>query len=146
MMASICRCERGNSFVELAFVAPMLVTLLLGMVDISRAVSAKLQVVQVSQRTIERVQRSGFVYADIATLEAEAEAAAGTGSNAIVTAWLECGSSANQLSFTTGTCTAGEPYARFVGISVTKPFTPLFVPEYFTSGTTLGGSAGVRIQ
>lgn len=150
MTASLIKCERGNSFIELAFVAPLLVALLIGMVDLSRAVSTKLQVVQVSQRTIERVQRSKFVYANLPTLEAEAEAAAGSGSNATASAWLECGSSTTKLAFTS-TCSGTQAYARFVSISVTRNFTPIFGTEHFpganADGTfTLEGSAGVRIQ
>lgn len=148
MIRRLFTCERGNSFIELAFIAPLLVMLLLGMVDISRAVSAKMQVVQLSQRSIERVQRSGFVYANLPTLEAEIEVAGGTGTAATASAWLECGSSTTKLSFTS-TCSTGQPYARFVAISVTRPFTPIFVPGYFLSsgGTvTLEGSSGVRIQ
>ena len=146
MIRAIFKCERGNSFIELAFVAPLLVMLLLGMVDISRAVSAKLQVVQLSQRTIERVQRSGFKYTDLATLKSEAETAGGTGTQATATAWLECGSSTAHLPFT-NTCSGTQPYARFVAVTVSKPFSPVFVPEYFTSGTIrFQGESGVRIQ
>ena len=150
MIRSLFSCQRGNSFVELAFVAPMLVTLLLGMVDISRAYSAKLQLVQASQRAIERVQRSGFQYSDLATVKSEAETAAGSGSSATATAWLECGSSTARLSFT-ATCADGQAYARFVNVSVTRGFTPIVASEYFpgagAGGTyTIEASSGVRIQ
>jgi len=150
MIGSLLRCERGNSFIEMAFAAPLLLVLLTGMVDISRAVSEKLQVVQVAQRTIERVQRSGYSVGDNATLEAEAEAAAGDGTDATVSAWLECGSSTTKLSYT-GSCAEGEAYARFVKISILTNFTPLFGTKYFpgasADGTfTFDGTAGIRVQ
>lgn len=144
MTRSLLKCERGNSFIELAFAAPLLVALLLGMVDISRAVSTKLQVVQVAQRTVERVQRSNFQYSDLAALKTEAEAAAGSGAVATAEAWLECGSSTSKISFSSS-CSSGQAYARFVSISVTKPFTPIFTPQYF-AGVVIDGTAGVRIQ
>lgn len=150
MIGSLLRCERGNSFIEMALAAPLMAALLMGMVDISRAVSEKLLVVQVAQRTIERVQRSKFQPSDSAALKTEAEAAAGNGATATVSAWLECGSSTAKLSYT-GTCSAGEAYARFVNVSITKPFTPMFGTKYFPGANadgsfTFGGTAGVRVQ
>jgi Flp pilus assembly protein TadG len=150
MIRSLVICERGNSFIEMAVAAPLFVGLLIGMVDISRGVSTKLQVVQAAQRTVERVQRSGYSQGDVPSLETDAEAAAGTGSDATVSTWLECGSSTTKLAYT-DSCSSGEAYARYVGVSTTKPFTPLFGTQYFpganSNGTfTLTGTAGVRIQ
>lgn len=150
MIRSLINCERGNSFVEMAFAAPILIGLLIGMVDISRGVSAKLQVVQAAQRTVELVQRSGFDNEQMSVLEAEAEAAAGTGSNATVTAWLECGSSATRLEYD-GTCASGEPYSRHMDVTITKNFSPLFDSQYFPGANadgsyTVRGLAGVRVQ
>lgn len=150
MSRALLKCERGNSFIEMALALPMFVTILVGMVDISRGISEKLQVVQAAQRTIELVQRSKFKPTDAATLEAEAETAAGAGSDATVSAWLECGSSTQRRAYTDN-CSNGEAYARYVGIKITKSFTPMFGTEYFPGanqdGTfTLTGTAGVRIQ
>lgn len=150
MSRALLKCERGNSFIEMALALPMFVTILVGMVDISRGISEKLQVVQVAQRTIELVQRSTFKPADAATLETEAETAAGAGSDATVSAWLECGSSTVRRAYD-DSCSNGEAYARYVGIAITKSFTPMFGTEYFPGanqdGTfTLTGTAGVRIQ
>ncbi len=150
MSHSLLNCERGNSFIEMALAAPLLVALLTGMVDISRAVSEKLQVVQIAQRTIERVQRSGYQPSNSTILEAEAEEAAGAESDATVSAWLECGSSTTKLAYSSS-CSGGEPYARFVSISITRDFTPLFATQYFpganNDGTfTFEGTAGLRVQ
>ncbi|MFP5328925.1 MAG: TadE/TadG family type IV pilus assembly protein [Alphaproteobacteria bacterium] len=150
MTRALLSCERGNSFVEMAFAAPVLASLLLGMIDISRGVADKLELTQIAQRTIERVQRTGYSPSNSSVLEAEAETVAGTGSNATVTAWLECGNSSTQLSFT-GSCSSGQAYARYVRITVTRPFTPLFGSRFFPGanddGTyTINGEAGIRIQ
>lgn len=150
MIRAILSCERGNSFVEMALAAPVLAALLLGMIDISRGVADKLELTQIAQRTIERVQRSGYSPSNSGTLETEAETAAGSGSAATVTAWLECGNSSTKLSFT-GSCSSGQAYARYVNITVTRPFTPLFGTRYFpganSDGTyTINGDAGIRIQ
>ena len=50
------RDERGASIIELALVAPVLASMLVGMVDLSRAYSYKLKLEQAAQRAIEKVQ------------------------------------------------------------------------------------------
>ncbi len=49
--------DRGASIIELALVAPILASLLIGMVDLSRAYSHKLLLEQAAQRSIEKVQQ-----------------------------------------------------------------------------------------
>lgn len=151
MMRRLLNCDRGNSFIEMALALPIIVGLLTGMVDISRGVSTKLKLAQAAQRTVEKVQRSGFNYTtDIALLKTEAETAAGTGSTATVTAWLECGSSTTKVSFT-GSCSGTDAYSRHVNVTITKTFTPIFGTQYFpganSNGTyTVRGEAGMRVQ
>ena len=152
MIRRLINCDRGNSFIEMALALPIIVGLLIGMVDISRGVSTKLKLAQSAQRTVERVQRSGFTYSSdaIAALKAEAETAAGTGSTATMTAWLECGSSTTRNSFTSS-CSGTEPYSRHVDVKITKKLTPIFGTQYFpganSDGTyTVTALAGMRVQ
>lgn len=150
MMRSLLSCERGNSFIEMALALPVLLSLLVGMVDISRGISEKLQITQIAQRAVERIQRSNFQPSDMPGLETEAEGAAGAGSDATVSAWLECGSSTTQLAYTSS-CTPGEAYARYVAVSIDRPFMPYFGSQYFPGANadgsfTLTGTAGVRVQ
>jgi Flp pilus assembly protein TadG len=154
MMSRVCflgRDERGNSLIEMALIAPVLAALLVGAVDISRGVSAKLQVEQAAQRSIELVQRSEYKTTDKTTYEADAQAAAGTGSTATITAWLECNGNGVHLNIDTGTCNATDAVARYVQMSVQKPFTPLFSTRFFpganSNGTvTIHATAGIRVQ
>ncbi|HET7316683.1 MAG TPA: TadE/TadG family type IV pilus assembly protein [Sphingomicrobium sp.] len=149
--ASLRRDERGNSLIEMALAAPLLAAFLVGMVDISRAVAAKVQLEQISQRMIEKVQAQDFDTDQAAALETEAEAAAGTGSSADVTAWLECNHDGAHLDFDSGSCGDGVPFARYVSISVGSTFSPIFGTRYFpganADGTVdVGGKATVRVQ
>lgn len=141
--------ERGNSFVEMAFVAPILATLLLGAVDLSRAYMFSVDMAQAAQQAVEMEQVVNYDETDNDLIKAEAETAAGTGSTATVTDWLQCGTSSTQLSYTSS-CSDGVATARFVQVSVTKKFTPLFAwvfPNKNSDGTvTLDGKAGVRVQ
>ena len=150
MNRRLSKCERGNSVIEIALIAPVLATLLIGMVDISRGVSEKLKLTQIAQRSTERVQRGYFNFAtDLPVLDAEAEAAAGTGSAATVTAWLECGTNTARLAYDSS-CAPGTPTSRFVSITITKSFTPMFPVRWAganANGTyTLIALSGVRVQ
>lgn len=145
------RDERGNSFVEMALVTPVFASLLVGMVDISRAVSAKVSVEQAAQRAIEKVQARDFKISQLGDLETEAEAAAGTGSQATADTWLECNHDGVHLDYDTASCGTGVSYAYYVRVRVTSSFTPIFGTRFFpganSNGTvTVGGQATVRIQ
>ena len=148
--ASIWRDERGNSFLEMALAAPLIASLFVGMVDVSRAVSAKVELEQAAQRAVEKVQaQSVFKSNQAATVKSDAEAAGGTGSTATVTYWLECNHDGVKLDFDTGSCSTGQSYARYVNVAIQKAFTPLYGNMFpgATNGTvTVKGAAVVRVQ
>jgi Flp pilus assembly protein TadG len=150
MIRSLFHCERGNSVIELGFVAPILATIIIGTVDLSMAYSAELALEQAAQRTIERVQANTYNTGLNPSLKTEAEAAAGAGSTATVSAWLECSDNGTKLDFTTGDCSNTEPFARHVELQVQAPFNPMFgrfFPGAGANGTvTLVATAGVRVQ
>jgi Flp pilus assembly protein TadG len=151
-LRSILRDQRGNSFIEMAFAAPLLATLLIGTVDISRAVAAKVDVEQAAQRTLEKVQaQADFKTDDIDALVTEAEATAGDGSSATVDAWLECNNDGNHLDYDTGSCAATDSYARYVQVDVTGSYTPMFGTRFFPGARADGtvavdGKGVVRVQ
>ena len=141
--------EAGASLVELALAAPVLAALLIGMVDISRGYSAKLQVEQAAQRTIEKVMQREIASSDFTSvLKAEGAAAATVDQSAVtVDYFLEC--NGTRQAWTT-TCTDGQTYARYVTVDISKVYTPLFRTRFAganTNGTyTLHGKAGIRLQ
>ena len=160
---SLLRDERGNSIVELALVAPFLATLLIGMVDLSRGYSTKVQVTQAAQRAIEKAMQAdredvnGENVSFFQTLKAEGATAAGVAESAVaVKYWLECnGVSQNTNPATMNTdyekvCPSGQTYARYVTVDITKTYTPMFGKRWGGSnanGTyTLHGKAGLRVQ
>jgi Flp pilus assembly protein TadG len=149
---AICADESGNSMIEMALVMPLLATLLVGTVDISRACAAKLGLEQAAQRTIELVQRTDYNTDDTDIYEGDAEEAAGEGSTATVTDWLECNNDGVHLDYDTGVCAnAADPYSRYVQIEVQQPFTPMFGTMFFPNpnsdgSVTMRATAGVRTQ
>lgn len=147
--------ERGASIIELALVTPVLGSLLIGMVDVSRAYSAKLQLEQSAQRAIEKVQQYQTTTSTYDTLRAEAASAAGitaTATNPTVRYWLQCNSSARLYGTASETtCTSGQTFQRYVEVTITKPFRPMFGSRYFpranADGTyTLTATAALRTQ
>jgi|KBSSwiStaDraftv2_1062776.scaffolds.fasta_scaffold66846_2 Flp pilus assembly protein TadG len=155
----LCRDEAGNSFIELGLALPLMTAMLLGAVDISRAVSAKLAVEQAAQRTIEKLQVTDFnfdaTHDDRTTYQSEAATAAGVATTAVaVNAWLQCNTTVQtpmDQSHFNGTCADGTVTSRYVSVQISKNITPMFRTRFFpganADGTvTLGSKAVVRVQ
>jgi Flp pilus assembly protein TadG len=148
--ARLARDDRGASIIELALVAPVLASLLIGMVDLSRAYSYKLKLEQAAQRAIEKVQAYQASTNTYGTLQAEAAAAAGVPtSNVTIDYWLEC-DGARQADYDTS-CSGGQTYGRWVSVTVEGTFTPMFRSKYYpranSDGTfTVTGKTGMRTQ
>lgn len=152
-LIAIARSEDGTSIVEMGFAAPILSLLLIGMVDMSRGYSAKLQLEQIAQRTVEKVQNGDYVESTAykSALQAEAAAAAGVATGAVtVSSWLECNNNGTKLAFTASCADTSQAYARYVEISIDKTYTPMFKTKFAgakADGTyMLTGKAGVRVQ
>ena len=159
MMMSIARLtqdDRGASIVELALVAPILASLLIGMVDLSRAYSHKLLLEQAAQRSIEKIQQYQASASTADLLKAETVAAAKaagfastTTADVTVDFWLEC-NGVRAADYNT-VCPDGQNYGRWVSVDLKGTFSPMFRsrrwPGANPDGTfTLRGKAGMRTQ
>lgn len=156
--SSLLRDERGSSLIEMALVLPFLATLTVGMVDVSRGYSAKLQLEQAAQRSIEKAMNGDKETALFQTLQAEAMEAAGVPASAVeVRYWLECNGVSQLQSVATmavdyeRVCADGVAYARYVSVRIQKTYSPMFrVKRMLGSNAdgnfTLTGRAGVRVQ
>lgn len=152
---SLAADETGTSIIEMALLAPILATMLVGMVDLSSAYSAKLKLVQGAQRAVEKIQRFGIgvpTKTDTASLKAEAADGAGIAvDKVIVTSWLECTSStATTKKAYDDSCSTGESFARYVQVDAEGTFTPMFSMKWAGANAngsfTLVGTAGIRTQ
>jgi Flp pilus assembly protein TadG len=153
------RDQRGAAIVELALSAPILAAIIIGMSDMARGYSLKLDVEQAAQRTIEQVEQQKSVATSYNTaLTAEADAAmtaAGysTGNTVTPDSWLECSSNGTtwtrQTSFT-GACAPAETTARYAKITISRKFWPIFGRLWPNSNSdksiTVSGNAVVRVQ
>jgi Flp pilus assembly protein TadG len=158
----LVRDERGASIIETALIVPVFSTLVIGVVDISRAYSQKLILEQAAYRAVEKVQQYQSTESTYDTLKNEVVSAATsagftdvTPSSVTIDYWLECngvrqgnGSPGNGYD---AVCTSGQKYGRWVSIDVTHNFTPMFAsrrwPGSNSDGTyTLHGRATLRTQ
>jgi Flp pilus assembly protein TadG len=140
---------RGAAIIELALVAPILSMLLIGMVDIGRGYSAKLQLEQAAQRAIEKVMNGQADRSSVAALKTEAATTAGVAeANVTVDFWLEC-NGARQSSYDT-TCSDTAISRRYLTVQITKPFRPMFSTKWLGANPdgsfTVIGKTGVRTQ
>jgi Flp pilus assembly protein TadG len=148
--------DRGAALIEMALATPILAACLMGMVDLSRAYSERLQLEQATQRAIEKVFNNQTQSTSYNTLKSEAVSAAqDAGYTTVTTAdvtidyWLEC-NGARQSNYDTN-CPDGQVFARYINVAIQKKFTPFFGTKYFpganSDGTfTLKADAGIRTQ
>jgi Flp pilus assembly protein TadG len=159
-LTALTRDDRGASLVEMALVAPFLAAIVIGMTDLSRAYSMKVQLTQAAQRGIEKAMQGKKTTTVYDTLQSEAAAAAGVATSAVaVRYWLECNNVSQMQSLATmnsdyndRVCTGTPPptIARYVSVDISKTYTPLFGTRFAGSnanGTyTLHGKAMIRVQ
>ena len=120
----LARSKRGAATVELALISPILATLLIGVVDVTTAFNRKLELEQAVQRSIERVMQTTTDETVEANIKNEAATAAGIDEDdVIVTYTLTC--NGTETDYDTD-CASGEAEVRYVNVSVTTTFTPMF--------------------
>lgn len=149
LMRNLQRDESGAAVIELALVAPVLAMMVIGMSDLSRAYSSKLQLEQASQRSIEKVMNGQATTTVAAALKTEAANTAGVPESQVtVDYWLEC-DGARSGSYDTS-CNAGQVQRRYMSVHITKDFTPMFKIRFGAAKAngkyTLAGKTSVRIQ
>lgn len=139
--------ERGTATIELALVAPLLGTLIVGAVDLSNAFGRKLSLEQATQRAIEKVMQTTETLPVEDVIKAEAASAAKIPtSNVTVTYQLECNEVAKPSY--DDECTSTERESRYLMVTATDKYTPYFKMMFTginADGTYhLSASAGVR--
>lgn len=165
---------RGAAVVELALVAPVLLTMMVGVIDMSNAFSRKLAIEQGAQRAIEKILQTTDDTTVEATLSAEVlcqvngtntngtcKSTPLTASNVTVTYRLECKNaggviasqtSTNSTTFDAFVCAGGTvSSARYISVAVTDKYAPLFPIHFGTFNTSdgtyhLSATAGMRMQ
>jgi Flp pilus assembly protein TadG len=154
MLYGILRSERGASAVELGLLAPFLLAMVVGMSDLGSAYSMKLRLEQAAQRSLELVQQEKSPadpanHDTIATEATNAATDAGySGATVSVVYTNYCDGTAT-TNYTDG-CTGTQVMMKYVNVTITSSYKPLFSNSYFPNhkadGTvTVTGQAGMRV-
>jgi len=173
IMRRTIRDERGAVLIELALVAPILITMVIGVVDISNAYNQKLALEQGAQRAIEKMQQTSqdktvdqSVKDEVVCQVNGTETGQGgvetckagliTTNDVTVTDRLECIDPDGTIHAFTGAgalvdCGDNQTETRYVSVAVTSLYTPMFPIHFFGYDSTDGGyrinvTAGVRTK
>jgi Flp pilus assembly protein TadG len=139
--------ERGAAAIELALAAPILATLVIGIVDLSNAFARKLTLEQAAQRGMEKIMQTTEGGSVDSTAIADIAAAAEIDASKIVfTDRLECTHKTNgsrrELA-SSAQCDGNEYEARYLMITVTDEFTPMFP---ITFGANAAGKYAMTVK
>ena len=161
-LSRLAREQRGAAIIELALAAPFLAALVIGMTDLARGYSTKLQIEQAAQRTVEKVEQQKSVATSYNTMlsteatNAMTDAGYTSGNTITPDSWLECssngGTSWTRQSDFNGSCpNASDITARYVKVSISRNFVPMFTSRAWPGANAQGqipitGTAEVRIQ
>ena len=125
LLPALLRDSAGTGVMELGLAFPVLLMLLLGTIDASRMIAAKIDMEQAAQRTTDfalakRPDSNSGTY-----LQAEAATAAGVPtSDVTVDIFLEC-DGVRQTDFSIA-CTAGQSQARYASVTIDKAVNTIF--------------------
>ena len=156
---TLVREQRGAAMIELAFIAPVIALMTVGVVDLSNGFGTKLRVEQAAQRSIEKVMQTTGVTTVEDTIAAEAvcqyngtnadgscKTAPLTTADVVVTHRLEC----ENVVTTNPDCTSTQKEARWIQVTVSTDYTPMFPLKF--SGIESNGKyhiesvAGMRTE
>jgi len=155
MMKRLFADPTGNSTVELAIIMPVLVLLTCLAGDVAMAFKAKIALQRAAERTAQLATAGGYTSdttnssAAYNNLAADAAAAAGVStSNVTVTPTLVCDSTPQT---TPDYCTSTQQQKRYVAITISGTYTPMFAKlapssKWSSSGIAITGSSSVRLQ
>jgi len=161
-LLKLWRAERGAAIIELAFVAPVIALMTVGVVDLSNGFGTKLKVEQAAQRSVEKVMQTTGITDVETTIATEAicqfngtmpdgvtcKTAPLTAANVTVTHSLYCNNGAEPVADVD--CPTGQTESKWIKVTVWTEYKPLF-PLHFT-GIDAGGkykiqaSAGMRTE
>lgn len=145
--------SRGAALVEFAFAAPILATLLIGVVDLSMFISANLAVQRAARAGGEFAVMNGYNATGVAGAVTSANATRSSYMSAIAASpapanWCACPDATTGLSVKAcGTsCPSGLVAGSYVTASASATFTPLFPWPGMQGSSQLSSSSTVRIE
>ena len=141
--------NEGAAIVELALCAPILATMIIGIVDLSNAYTRKLNLEQAAQRGMEKImQTTDDDTVDVAVVNEIARAANIAVANVTMTTKLFCtnrssGTVVERASFTDDCNPSTEWESRYIEITAVESFTPMFPIKF---GADSAGKYPMRVK
>jgi hypothetical protein len=147
-MSRVFRDRKATATVELALIAPIFATLLIGVVDMTMAVNRKIVLEQATQRGIEKIMQTTLNETVDTTIVQEAASAAGVDQSKVtLNYWLKC-DGVKKDSYSDD-CTSTQIETRYITLAITDEFTPLFpLARLGIAGSTLTikAESGIRTR
>lgn len=136
----------GSTAVEFALLAPMLLLLLAGLIDVSRLISQTMQVRAAAQAGADWAQRYGWNAAGVQSAVASATALSSVVATPAPTQVRACVSGGQLVETTASECAAGVPSGEFVKVAAQAPFQGILPWPGIVLPETLAASAMVRVR
>lgn len=143
-LRGLWRDTTATSLIETALFVPVLALLGCAGTDVALGFAQKLRAQQAADRAVQFAINAGLTTATSATIQTEAATSANVpAANVAVNFWLEC-DGVLQPDFN-GTCASGSP-ARYVSVTVTDAYVPMFTRLFSVNPVPLQGFAEGRVQ
>lgn len=147
------RAQTGTMAVEFGFIAPVVIALLLGVVEVSQAISSQLQV-QAAARVgsnfgLAKPPVQGNVQPVIDSVRAALPAEwidSANADKAVVAATILCECEVSGPAVCGAPCGAGERSQTYLRVDVSKPYTPMVQIRYLPLSFTLRDTSLIRLQ
>lgn len=143
------RDQRGAAIVELAIVAPVFVSMLIGAIDLTRGYLVKLDLEQAAQEAVEKITKENLSAQTETTVQNEIADAAGVDSRDVAIEYrLKCDGRLAVDQY--DRCADDSVTARFLSVEIRKIYRPVFAARFAGANADgsylLTGRAGVQIQ
>jgi len=146
MLRRLIESRDGAAGVEFALLAPMLILLFAGLVDVSRLISQTMQVRAAAQAGADWAQRNGWDAAGVQTAVVNATTLKSVTATPAPTLIRACVSAGQITPTTAATCSAGTPPGEFVSVRASAPFKGVVPWPGVVLPSSLAASAMVRVR
>jgi Flp pilus assembly protein TadG len=146
-LVRLLRQPSGNAAIEFALIAPFLMAVLIGVVDLGTALYKRMEVVNAAHAGAQYAVVKGW---DSTAIQNAVTAATSLASISASPAPMKSCGCANGMAIAIATCgsacPSGAVASTYVTVSAQAPYTPLFIQPWLGGPTTLTAQSMVRIQ
>jgi Flp pilus assembly protein TadG len=139
--------SEGSAAIEFGIIAPMLLILLMGIVELSNAVHLAMQVQDAAEAGALYAGKKGWNQAGISAAVVNATDATDITASPVPYEFCGCPSTSGITTVSCGTtCTGGGSAETYVKVSASRPYTPILTGLGLPIPSTLTAAAVVRLQ